>query len=55
MRYGDLLALDHLDLTIERGEFFAFLGPNAAGKTTTIKLLTGLIAPTGGNGEDLRF
>ncbi len=48
MRYGDLLALDHLDLTIERGEFFAFLGPNAAGKTTTIKLLTGLLEPTTG-------
>jgi len=48
MRYGDLLALDSLDLTIERGEFFAFLGPNAAGKTTTIKLLTGLIEPTSG-------
>ncbi len=48
MRYGDLLALDGLDLVIPRGELFAFLGPNAAGKTTTIKLLTGLIAPTGG-------
>lgn len=51
MRYGDLLALDQLDLTIERGEFFAFLGPNAAGKTTTIKLLTGLIAPTEGTAK----
>lgn len=48
MRYGDLLALDGLDLKIERGEFFAFLGPNAAGKTTTIKLLTGLMRPTRG-------
>ena len=48
MRYGELLALDGLDLKIERGEFFAFLGPNAAGKTTTIKLLTGLMRPTGG-------
>lgn len=48
MRYGDLLALDDLSLTIEPGEFFAFLGPNAAGKTTTIKLLTGLMKPTGG-------
>ena len=51
MRYGDLLALDSLDLTIERGEFFAFLGPNAAGKTTTIKLLTGLIEPTSGSAK----
>lgn len=49
MRYGDLLALDALDLVIPRGELFAFLGPNAAGKTTTIKLLTGLIEPTSGS------
>lgn len=49
MRYGDLLALDSLDLTIPRGELFAFLGPNAAGKTTTIKLLTGLIEPSAGH------
>ena len=48
MRYGDLLALDGLDLVIPQGELFAFLGPNAAGKTTTIKLLTGLIEPTEG-------
>ena len=48
MRYGDLLAVDQLNLTIERGEFFAFLGPNAAGKTTTIKVLTGLLRPTSG-------
>lgn len=49
MRYGDLIALDHLDLTIPQGEFFAFLGPNAAGKTTTIKLITGLMTPTSGS------
>ncbi|MDF1825182.1 MAG: ABC transporter ATP-binding protein [Verrucomicrobiales bacterium] len=55
MRYGDLLALDGLDLTIERGEFFAFLGPNAAGKTTTIKLLTGLMKPTEGCAEICGF
>ena len=48
MRYGDLLALDRLNLTVEKGELFAFLGPNAAGKTTTIKLLTGLLKPTAG-------
>ncbi|HRQ87546.1 MAG TPA: ABC transporter ATP-binding protein [Bacteroidia bacterium] len=48
MRYGDLLALDSLDLVIPQGELFAFLGPNAAGKTTTIKLLTGLMEPTDG-------
>ncbi|MGY8640070.1 MAG: ABC transporter ATP-binding protein [Verrucomicrobiales bacterium] len=48
MRYGELEALNGLDLKIEKGEFFAFLGPNAAGKTTTIKLLTGLLRPTSG-------
>jgi len=48
MRYGEHLALDKLSLEIGKGEFFAFLGPNAAGKTTTIKLLTGLISPTEG-------
>jgi ABC-2 type transport system ATP-binding protein len=42
-KFGDLLAVDDLSLTVRRGEFFAVLGPNAAGKTTTIKILTGLI------------
>lgn len=49
MRYGELLALDSLDLSIPQGEFFAFLGPNAAGKTTTMKLLTGLMRPSSGS------
>jgi ABC-2 type transport system ATP-binding protein len=47
-KFGDLCAVDGLDLEIERGEFFAFLGPNAAGKTTTIRMLTGLLRPTAG-------
>ncbi len=55
MRYGELQALDDLNLEIEKGEFFAFLGPNAAGKTTTIKLLTGLMAPSGGYAEICGF
>ena len=46
--FGDLAAVEELDLDIEQGEFFAFLGPNAAGKTTTIKMLTGLLRPTRG-------
>jgi ABC-2 type transport system ATP-binding protein len=46
--YGDLIAVNELNLDIAQGEFFAFLGPNGAGKTTTIKLLTGLIKPTAG-------
>ena len=55
MCYGDLQALDQLSLEIEKGEFFAFLGPNAAGKTTTIKLLTGLLRPTGGSARICGF
>jgi ABC-2 type transport system ATP-binding protein len=47
-KFGDLTAVKDLTLTIGRGEFFAMLGPNAAGKTTTIKMLTGLIKPTSG-------
>ncbi|MEZ5301276.1 MAG: ABC transporter ATP-binding protein [Verrucomicrobiales bacterium] len=46
--FGALRAVDSLSLTVPQGEFFAFLGPNAAGKTTTIKMLTGLIQPTSG-------
>ena len=49
MHYGELCALNGLNLDISQGEFFAFLGPNAAGKTTTIKLLTGLLKPTSGD------
>ena len=47
-RFGDVLAVNDLSLTVERGEFFVVLGPNAAGKTTTIKILTGLIKPSAG-------
>jgi ABC-2 type transport system ATP-binding protein len=47
-KYGDLTAVDNISLTIPRGEFFAMLGPNAAGKTTTIKMLVGLMKPTSG-------
>ncbi len=47
-RFGDLVAVDSVSLSVGRGEFFALLGPNAAGKTTTIKLLAGLIKPTAG-------
>ena len=47
-KYGDLVAVDDLDLRVEAGELFVFLGPNGAGKTTTIKILTGLLQPTSG-------
>ena len=46
--FGALIAVDGLDLEIPAGQFFAFLGPNAAGKTTTIKMLAGLLRPTKG-------
>ena len=47
--FGDLRAVEGLDLEVSQGEFFAFLGPNGAGKTTTIKMLAGLLKPTGGS------
>jgi ABC-2 type transport system ATP-binding protein len=47
-RYGDVLALDGLDLEVRRGECFGLLGPNGAGKTTTLEIIEGLLAPTGG-------
>lgn len=48
-RYGNLTAVDSLDLEVDRGEIFGFLGPNGAGKTTTIKAMTGLLHPTEGD------
>src|SRR5688572_16857545 len=53
--FGDLVAVDDLSLTVNKGEFFAVLGPNAAGKTTTIKILTGLIKPTAGTARVAGF
>ncbi|HTD86425.1 MAG TPA: ABC transporter ATP-binding protein [Candidatus Binatia bacterium] len=50
-KFGDLVAVNDLSLTVPRGEFFAVLGPNAAGKTTTIKVLTGLIKPSAGTAK----
>ena len=52
-RYGDVLAVDALDLDVRRGEIYAFLGPNGAGKTTMIRMLLGLIRPTRGDVEVL--
>jgi ABC-2 type transport system ATP-binding protein len=46
--YKEVHAVRSIDLTVEQGEFVAFLGPNGAGKTTTLKLLSGVINPTGG-------
>jgi ABC-2 type transport system ATP-binding protein len=47
-RYGERLAVDRVSLTVRRGEVYGFLGPNGAGKTTTLRMLLGLITPTGG-------
>jgi ABC-2 type transport system ATP-binding protein len=50
-RFGNLVAVDGMDLEVTVGQFFGFLGPNGAGKSTTIKMLTGLLAPTSGRVE----
>jgi ABC-2 type transport system ATP-binding protein len=50
-RYGSFTALAPLELEVAKGEVLGYLGPNGAGKTTTIRLLLGLIRPTGGSAE----
>ncbi|HYY81288.1 MAG TPA: ABC transporter ATP-binding protein [Actinomycetes bacterium] len=52
-RYGDLAAVDRLDLEVASGTLYGFLGPNGAGKTTTIRMLLGLVFPSGGRAEVL--
>jgi ABC-2 type transport system ATP-binding protein len=47
-RYGRLVAVDSIDLTVRPGEVYGFLGPNGAGKTTTLRMLLGLVRPTSG-------
>jgi ABC-2 type transport system ATP-binding protein len=54
-KFGDLVAVNSLDLKVERGEFFAVLGPNAAGKTTLIRVLAGLLKPTAGTARVAGF
>ena len=49
--FGSKVAVADLTLDVRQGEVFGFLGPNGAGKTTSIKMLLGLVAPTGGNGK----
>lgn len=51
--YGRIVAVDHLTLTVERGEIFGFLGPNGSGKTTTMRMLLGLAHPTSGEARML--
>ncbi len=52
-RFGDVVALDGLDLSVERGTVFGLLGPNGAGKTTLVRILATLLAPTAGRAEVL--
>ncbi len=50
-QFGDFTAVDHVSFTIRPGEIFGFLGPNGCGKSTTMKMLTGLLPATSGSGE----
>jgi ABC-2 type transport system ATP-binding protein len=54
-RFGDFVAVDHVTLQVEPGEVFGFLGPNGSGKTTTIRMLCGLLGPSEGTGRVLGF
>jgi ABC-2 type transport system ATP-binding protein len=54
-KFGELVAVDDISLTVTRGEFFAVLGPNAAGKTTTIKIIAGLMKPSSGSARICGF
>ena len=46
--FGAMVAVDHIDLTIERGEFFSIIGPSGCGKTTTLRMIAGFEDPTSG-------
>src|SRR5437773_4170395 len=56
-KYGDVVALENVNLSIHRGEVFGYIGPNGAGKTTTFRILSGLLDPTSGraliDGQDV--
>ena len=54
-RFGSFVAVDRVSFRIERGEVFGFLGPNGAGKSTTIRMLCGILAPSGGSGAVAGF
>src|SRR4051795_510606 len=48
-RYGEIVAVDHVDLTVQAGDVYGYLGPNGAGKTTSLRMMLGLITPTAGS------
>lgn len=50
-RFGDVIALNNVSLTVEEGEIFGFLGPNGSGKSTTMDILLGLLLPTEGRAQ----
>jgi ABC-2 type transport system ATP-binding protein len=54
-KFGDFTAVDGVDFKVKRGEIFGFLGPNGSGKTTTIRMLCGVIAPTDGGGTVMGY
>ena len=54
-RFGDKIVVDHFDIAVPRGAIYGFLGPNGSGKTTTIRMLCGLLTPDEGKGQCLGF
>ncbi len=54
-RFGDFIAVNRVSLTVQGGEIFGFLGPNGAGKSTTIRMLCGILTPSGGSGTVAGF
>src|SRR4051812_44385896 len=54
-RFGSVVAVDHLDLTVERAQVYGFLGPNGSGKSTTIRMLCGLLLPSAGEIQVLGY
>jgi ABC-2 type transport system ATP-binding protein len=54
-QFGDFKAVDNISFEVKRGEIFGFLGPNGSGKSTTIRMLCGILEPSGGRAEVLGF
>lgn len=52
-RFGDKVVVDHLSMQVRKGEIYGFLGPNGSGKTTSIRMMCGLLTPDGGSGQTL--